>query len=136
MISADMVVDEARSWVGVPFLHQGRSRSGVDCVGLILQVLQDLGCITDDFKRPSYGRLPNQGHLERQISEYCLPLDQLIPGALIGVQWHGDAAHVAIYTGDNIIHAYEKRKQVVEHGFRGKWLERIKGVWALPGVYY
>ena len=34
----------AASWVGAPFLHNGRTRSqGVDCMGLIVCVLRDAG---------------------------------------------------------------------------------------------
>lgn len=108
----------------------------MDCVGLIVATLQELDCLPGNFESPAYGRLPNQGELERKIRSYCDPIDEPVPGALIGVQWHGEAAHVAIYTGENIIHAYEKRGRVVEHGFRGNWLKRVKGVWALPGVSY
>ena len=40
--TSDEVVREARTWVGVPFRHQGRSRSGVDCGGIIVVVLREL----------------------------------------------------------------------------------------------
>ena len=31
------IVDAARNWVGVPYRHQGRTRNGIDCVGLLLE---------------------------------------------------------------------------------------------------
>jgi len=37
------VADKARSMLGVRFLHQGRSRLGVDCVGLLYVILSELG---------------------------------------------------------------------------------------------
>jgi cell wall-associated NlpC family hydrolase len=36
--SRQLIIDEARSYIGCPFKHQGRARNGIDCVGLIVEV--------------------------------------------------------------------------------------------------
>lgn len=136
MITPEDVIAEARSWKGTPFLHQGRSARGVDCVGLVIVTLQKLGCLSQQFESPEYGRVPKPGELRRKIEGYCKSLAAPVPGAMVGFRFIGNETHVGIYTGENIIHAYQKRRQVIEHSFRGKWLERVTGCWALPGVSY
>jgi cell wall-associated NlpC family hydrolase len=55
-IRADIVA-AARGWIGVPWRHQGRSRAGVDCVGLIVVVCRELGL--SDYDSTVYGRDPD-----------------------------------------------------------------------------
>ena len=80
--------------------------------------------------------MPRQNELHNKMKAHCIEFDEPLPCPRIGIRWSKDLAHLALYTGSTIIHAYEKRKQVIEHGFRGKWLERVAGVWLLPGVHY
>lgn len=42
-MNGERIVEIARSYVGVPWKHQGRSRTGLDCVGLVYRVWCDLG---------------------------------------------------------------------------------------------
>lgn len=135
--TAEAVVREARTWVGVPFRHQGRDRSGIDCVGVPIAVLHTLGAVEADFEIRDYGRLPD-GTLERRLISYCTPLPDYVPGCLVGIRWGKTLAHVAIHTDtDTLIHALERHKRVIEHGFRGMWRTRFaQGAWALPGVRY
>lgn len=128
------VIAAARAWVGVPFLHQGRTRHGVDCVGLLVCVLRDVGLVPATFERTDYGRLPNRGELAAKIAAHCCRIAAPVPGCFLAIRWHVEAAHVAIYTGETIIHAYEKRGCVVEHGYRGAWIRHTDGVWLYPGI--
>ena len=132
------VVHEARGWVGVPFRHQGRDRTGVDCVGLPIMVLQRLTALPADFEILNYPRTPYQGNLEQRLIAHCTRLPTPVPGCLIALKWHRTLAHVAIYTDtDTLIHALERHRAVIEHGFRGLWRSRFaQGAWALPGVRY
>jgi hypothetical protein len=41
-MTRQQIADAARSMVGIRFLHQGRTRQGVDCVGLLAVILNDL----------------------------------------------------------------------------------------------
>lgn len=135
MVTAEDLNAAARGWVGVPFAHQGRTRQGVDCVGLPIVILQQLGVLPARFEVPAYGRLPSAELIERLMA-HCVRLPAPVPGTLVAVAWTKTAAHVAICTGDTLIHAYESVGRVVEHGYRGRWIRLTHSAWALPGVSY
>jgi hypothetical protein len=43
----------AREYIGVPFHYQGRSKFGIDCIGLLICAAQDSGIeLTDEFNYP------------------------------------------------------------------------------------
>ena len=52
----DKLIKVVRTWIGVPFLHHGRSRSqGVDCFGLMAVVFMELGMdIVGEYKNHQY----------------------------------------------------------------------------------
>lgn len=129
------VITEARTWVGVPFRHQGRNRHAIDCVGLPIVVCQNLGLIGSNFEITNYGRLPSLELVER-LKSHCYQIPAAVPGSLIVIAWTKIAAHVAICTGETMIHAYESVGRVVEHGYRGRWIRLTHSVWAIPGVVY
>ena len=134
-MNPDRVIDAARGWLGVPFRHQGRDAHGIDCVGLPIVVCQSLGLIGPNFEITHYGRTPT-GDLLPRLQSHCQPIPQPVPGALVVIAWAREAAHVAICTGDTVIHAYERVGKVVEHGYRGRWVRMTHSAWALPGVRY
>ncbi|WBQ10873.1 hypothetical protein L2D01_03620 [Hyphomonadaceae bacterium ML37] len=36
IVTSEGIIAEARGWLGVPWGHQGSTRCGVDCVGLVV----------------------------------------------------------------------------------------------------
>jgi cell wall-associated NlpC family hydrolase len=136
MRPASAVIDLARTWVGVPFRHQGRSREGIDCVGLAIVVGRELGLLPADFDATGYARRPTDGRLLEEIAERCTPAPGPEPASLIVVRWNRDPHHVAICTGPTLIHALSTVGRVVEHGYRHPWPKLTQSVWRLPGVAY
>ena len=136
--TAEAVVQETRTWVGVPFLHHGRGRKGVDCWGVPSVVLSALGALQDGFSDTDYPRHPLQDQCEARIRQFCTPLPNATPGCLVALRLARTVTHVAIYTDtDTLIHATERQGLVIEHGFRGMWRTRFAPTfWALPGVRY
>ena len=61
------VVRVARSYVGVRWRHQGRTRAGIDCIGLVIAVAHDLGLTDYDFT--GYGRVPDGKALRATMCE-------------------------------------------------------------------
>lgn len=134
MITAHDIVSEARTWVGVPFRHQGRTRRGVDCVGLVIVVAQELRVLPSTFIRNDYGRNPSRQELDEKIAAHCTRIDEPEPGCLLAIRWNRELSHVAFFTGDTMIHSYERVGKVTEHGFRAPWPRLVDSVWWLPGV--
>jgi cell wall-associated NlpC family hydrolase len=44
-VTQKQIVAQAASYIGTPWLHQGRTRDGIDCVGLIIAVLTSCGWV-------------------------------------------------------------------------------------------
>ncbi|WP_395641124.1 C40 family peptidase [Pseudolysinimonas sp.] len=95
------LVDDAREYLGTPYVLGGRSKNGVDCSGLVKNVLETYGI---DAPHDS-GR---QGDLGTEVPS----LAEAKPGDLIVLN---NGHHIGIYAGDNkIIHAPSPGKTVVE----------------------
>lgn len=123
------IVNAARTYLGVPFVHQGRSRRGVDCVGLLVCVAQDLGIpVSDDL---AYGLNPDPVHLRVKLSENLAPIAiaDAQPGDVYQMRFDQDATHVAIVTDRGIIHALSTARGVVEHRMDNLWRTRIRAAW-------
>lgn len=59
------LLNAARSMLGVPWRHRGRSRVGVDCAGLVWCMYRDCGVVLPD--RRDYGRNPFKDGLEAAV---------------------------------------------------------------------
>jgi cell wall-associated NlpC family hydrolase len=96
-VTGEDLVAEAKTWVGVPYVLGGNDRSGVDCSGLVQQVLAKFGI--DAERRVS---------LQTDLGVEVPSMAQAQPGDLIITN---NADHVVIYAGDGmIVHApYEGR---------------------------
>jgi cell wall-associated NlpC family hydrolase len=134
MSTAAEVIACARTWVGVPFLHQGRSRAGVDCIGLAIVVARELGLIDETVDEPGYGRVPRGGLLGRALGQHCEPIAAPTPGGLVLMRWRREPMHVAIVGDGTLLHSYEAVGRVVEHGFDAQWRGRVVQAFWIPGV--
>lgn len=139
MIKAKEITRIARSFIGTPYRHQGRSRMAVDCWGLLFAVGTEAGVIPAGLVSPAnYGRLSNI-QMRAKVAEWCTETDQVDDGILVLIKWPGTnyAGHMGILTHEgNMIHAYSMENKVVEHGFRGPWVKLADSKWALPNVEY
>jgi cell wall-associated NlpC family hydrolase len=86
------VVSDAEKYLGIPYVLDGESSTGMDCSGLVQQTYKDLG-IT----------LPRGVSGQKTMGTAVPSLAQAQPGDLIVFKGGG---HVAIYEGnDTVIHA-------------------------------
>jgi len=119
MVTRPEIVAAARGWIGVPWRHQGRSRAGVDCVGLIVVVCQGLGL--SDYDSTVYGRDPDPtrflGHFAAGGAMRINPLDAQ-DGDLLVFRQSAFPCHAGIrstqYGVPYAIHAHLAHRQVVE----------------------
>lgn len=129
-INADDIIKAARSQLGVKFRHQGRIAGQVlDCAGLVAYVADTLGVAYE--KLPTYGRIPHKdimrGVLDAQPGLKCVRRKQ--PGDILLMRFADEPQHVAIYTGDTIIHSYAGVGMVCEHRLDEKWENRIVAIY-------
>lgn len=137
MITGDDIVSEARKHLGVPFRHQGRNpASGLDCIGLAVRVISDLGFSISDIT--NYEREPNPVMMGAAIEPYLSRIDHrnIKPGCILWMKFIREPMHVAIVTDIGMIHAYGTIGRVVEHSIDSKWKKRIHLAYRINGVAY
>lgn len=87
-------IDEARSYLSVPWKHQGRTRRGVDCVGLVVLAARSCGLPVPMLA--NYGRTPKFAHVKKELMKFAKREASIFPGAL--VVYKRDTVHLAIAT--------------------------------------
>lgn len=136
-VKASELIAAARAMLGCPFRHQGRSElTGMDCIGFFLIAAYRVGLLPREFERTDYGRAPS-AELTERLAHHCDRLKHPEPGCVVAVRWPGDkrAGHLAICTGENLIHCYSDAGAVVEHGHRGAWLRWSQSYWWLRSLH-
>ncbi len=139
------VLRVARSWLGVPFAHQGRSRAGVDCLGLLVMVAKDLnlsfhGENATQVDELHYSHRPDVMRLEAGLRRYLLPVkcEDMALADILLMRIDGAPQHLGIIsdyadgTCFGLIHAYAPARKVVEHHLAEYWQAEIAQVFRLP----
>jgi hypothetical protein len=99
-------INEARRYRGVAYQHQGRSKAGLDCVGLVILAGQTVGALPSDFALPAYTEPPRPTLFDEFLPQFCQPvaLDWL-PGDLLVFAHRrgGKARHLGIATERGVL---------------------------------
>ena len=121
----------ARRYLGVPFVHRGRSARKLDCVGLVWRAYRDCGvdvpCPKDYGKEPDLPRFmavivgalgPNRGKRDLQ------------PGDVVTLRTANHPHHLAIVSDHpdhplGLVHASGEHGYVAWHGLDKHYLARI-----------
>jgi len=133
MTGAD-VVRVARSMLGCRYAHQGRSRAGLDCIGLPVLVRAELGLEALDAA-PGYAKTSAAFEMidfcRAQMVEVA-PAD-IQPGDIL-VQIHGMTRHMAIVCDYplcpdslGIIHAWLPNRRVTECRLDDAFMQTVRG---------
>lgn len=137
-ITRSDIVNEARTWLGTRFHHQGRLKGvGVDCVGLPICVGNTLG-LHEPFDYDGYGRQPEPrvilSHLRRMGIR--IPISEMLPGDVLLMCFEDTLlpTHLAIVTDRGIIHSYVVARRCVEHALTDEWRARIHSAWRWRGI--
>lgn len=109
------IIEEARSYLNVPYKHLGRNRQGIDCAGLIYNVFNSVIGMPDDCL--DYNQQYNSTFAFRQISRYGKRIGrkQAKPGDVVLMGINNVTSHFGILTDKGVIHASTLRGRVVEH---------------------
>ncbi len=127
----EQIISIAREWVGTPFRHQGRTPGKwLDCAGLVVCLAECAGYKVEDVR--GYSREPD-GSLRDELERQLVPVRSgWQPADIILMKYRRDPRHLAIWTGETIIHAEAVRKQVIEHGINDRHVRRIIAVYRFP----
>lgn len=140
-ITPQEIVEQARTWLGTAYHHQGRLKKsdkgpgGVDCIGLIIGVINELGMPDTEgrgrlalWDEGGYSQSPDGFSLRRSIERHLIPLrqDEMAPGDILLFKLHRDPQHLGIvsdYPGGDIgvIHCHSRSGAVVEHPLSPAW---------------
>lgn len=139
MTLQERIVEEARSWKGTPFQHQGQIKGkGVDCAHFVALVARDAGM---DIEIPHNYRPREDGtvmlkllreHLDfisnndRQAGDVIALCDEALkePDVPRHLAFVSDVTHTTF-----IVHASERG--VLEHRLNSWWTKRIHSCWRL-----
>lgn len=141
------IVAAARGWLGTRFHHQGRlkatarQRGGVDCLGLLVGVAQELGLRSrakgavslTALDNREYGHLPDGGVLREVLEAHLLPVTAggWRAGDVLLMRFDKAPQHLAIVTdypegGLGIVHALATARRVVEHPLDAEWRGKVE----------
>ena len=137
-ITQQLIVIQARSWIGTPFHHQARLKGvGCDCLGLIVGVVDKLG-LCDKYGAPltgydevTYSKEPDGQYLMQKLCELLeeVPPADARAGDLALFTVRNNPQHMAILSdydgGIGMIHAYAPARRVVEHRLDNDWQSRL-----------
>jgi hypothetical protein len=142
-----LIVAKAREYIGSPFHPQGRVKGlGIDCVGIVLCVGEDLGLKYKDgtpihrFDYCDYALFPVLDKLQTESEKMFIRKDisAIAPGDILTMRPPFLVHHMAIVSrlqqGLGIIHAYGSLGKVVENLLDPRWIARIAGVFSYSGV--
>lgn len=135
----DLVVSEARRWLGTPYRHQASALgAGCDCLGLLRGVWLEIFGDAPDVPpySPDWDEVAGKDVLLAAARDLLIEqeLSALDVGhvLLFRMRQGAVAKHLGIYGGqDRFIHAYSGHG-VVESALSTPWRRRIAGIFAFP----
>jgi len=139
-LTRNSVLEEARSWLGAPFRHQGRNRAhGVDCVGLAIMV-QKAHDPDWDHDITNYRREPDQGYFLSLFRELMVekPIADRLPGDILLMRDRRFTCHCVFYDVKSgtefIVHSYALRRKVVEEQLSTEWRNNTTHCFEFKGI--
>lgn len=130
------VIAAARSFVGTPFRHQGRSAQGVDCVGLLVCIARALNLPHDDVTGYTR-RAEGMGFLEHfrgQLVE--ISLASACAGDVLVFVETVYPCHTALLTErhgiPHLIHAHAPRRKIIEEPYATAWQAKARFAFRFP----
>lgn len=146
MVTRDDVVRVARSYLGTPFQHRGRTPGqGLDCAGLVICVAKELGLVAPDFDVPPYRMSARGDEMLRWCDRYMQRIEREAMGAadVIVLATERDPQHLGIladyrHGGLSIIHASNSPsvspQRVIETRLMFARGMQYRAAYRLPGV--
>lgn len=139
MMRAEIIVAEARSWIGTPYRHQASLKGvGCDCLGLLRGVWRGVMGVEPELPPPYSPDWAEAGAdtLVAAARRHLVPVDCLFvePGDVLLFRWRESlpAKHCAIATSaKTIVHAHDGAS-VAEVAFRSWWQRHLAFAFRFP----
>ncbi len=145
-ISPEMIIQEARSWIGTRFHHQGRLKQsatdngGVDCLGLLVGIAKALDLNDKNGKalythdEIDYPHIPDGIYLQHRLATLAQKVEEgdIRTADIVIFQIDNSPRHLAIISNTapcTMIHAYAPARKVVEHELTQWWRDKIAGIY-------
>jgi hypothetical protein len=131
------IAHAARGWIGTRFHHQGRlkksqnHKGGVDCLGLLIGVANELELPYSKYDENDYSHYPDTNKLKKILAAAMQEIQviDITSGDILLLNIDGNPQHLAIVgqisNKFTIIHAYAPARCVVEHIIDDWWHTRI-----------
>lgn len=134
MVTREAFVAEARKWIDVPWLHQGRNRYGIDCIGLLIVTAKALGLTEYDAK--GYGIAPDAEFLKAECDRLMarIPRSDVQPADVYLMRFTRHPQHIGIATDFGLLHAWAGAGRVTETSMPLSWRSRVVQAYRVPGV--
>jgi NlpC/P60 family putative phage cell wall peptidase len=134
----DLIIAEARTWIGTPFHHQGRVKgAGVDCIGLAIGVGKELGLVPTEFNYDGYRRTPYGRTLVDVMRDSGFVDEVYEPhhGDILVFRIDMDPQHVGFLSDcGTMIHSYAQSRKVCEARYDSVWRSRYVTAFKFKGV--
>lgn len=134
-MTPNAIIAAARECLGTPFAHQGRIVGrALDCAGVAVHVAKGVGL--EPVEPAAYSTMPGGGMLEWWLDSQPFLERATSPqtGDLLLMRFTGEPQHLAVFTGENVIHAYQSVGKTVEHRLDDKWRRRIVRIYRFKGL--
>lgn len=143
MTTRQQLIDEARTWLGTPYHHQGRVKGvGVDCINFVLGVAEATDLIPDGFSMEpysGYGRIPDPKKIIGGCERFMDRIDkkEARMGDVLVLRFVREPQHFAIVSNDNprrMIHSYASVLKVTEQIIDAEWESKIVAAYRIKGL--
>ncbi len=140
----DLVVTQARTWLGTKYHHQGRLKQsvvcsgGVDCIGLVIGIINELeicdsrGYLLSKYDCSNYSMSPQTTKLAECFSLYLdeVAIADITPGDILLFKLWKAPQHVGIVSdyptgGFGLIHCNSTSGSVIEQPLSSTWIRMI-----------
>lgn len=112
------IIEAARECKGTVWKHQARIPGvALDCAGLLVHIFKRVGVPFNDER--GYSRVPHhdimRGILDAQPSLLVLNRREYEAGDVLLMRYKIEPQHIAVFTGEGIVHASCTHRKCVEH---------------------
>lgn len=138
MITREAIVEEARTYLGTKWRHQGRSRTGIDCVGLVVKIAHKFE--VTDFDMTNYGRQATSFNFLKVFQEHAdeISIKDVLDGDIIVFADGNNPCHAGLastrYDTRYFIHASAARRVVMEERYDEEWRRKSVAFFRYRGL--